>query len=279
MAIIRHQFEHENDLPVNTRLLYVSSSRYEKDWPSRPHSHPFTELFYITGGTGNFLVEDSIYPVKKDDLVIINANLTHTEKSSADSSLEYIALAAEGVSFSFPENRDFLITDCPSGEQPDFFALFQAILNEVEKHEADFEFMCQKLFEILMILIRRRQNLTISSIPTVKISRECYHIKRYLDTHYSEPVTLETLAELTHLNKYYLSHAFSRHFGYSPMAYLCRVRINAARELLTDTSLSISEIAYHTGFSSQSYFSQAFQKYCRITPSLYRKTGAVHNDI
>ena len=139
--------------------------------------------------------------------------------------------------------------------------------------------MCQKLFEILMIPIRRRQNLTISSIPTVKISRECYHIKRYLDTHYSEPVTLETLAELTHLNKYYLSHAFSRHFGYSPMAYLCRVRINAARELLTGTSLSISEIAYHTGFSSQSYFSQAFQKYCRITPSLYRRTGAVRNDI
>lgn len=80
------------------------------------------------------------------------------------------------------------------------------------------------------------------------------------------------LAEISHLNKYYLVHAFTRYFGCSPISYLCEVRIKASRELLASTDYSITEVAQLSGFSSQSYFAQCFQKYCRMTASAYRKS-------
>ena len=51
------------------------------------------------------------------------------------------------------------------------------------------------------------------------------------------------------------------------ISYLCEVRIKASRELLASTDYSITEVAQLSGFSSQSYFAQCFQKYCRMTAS------------
>ncbi len=40
------------------KLLYVSTSKYEGDWQSILHSHPFSELFYVVQGSGSFITED-----------------------------------------------------------------------------------------------------------------------------------------------------------------------------------------------------------------------------
>ena len=53
-------------------------------------------------------------------------------------------------------------------------------------------------------------------------NRECAEIKRYLDTNYREDISLDLLAELAHLNKYYLAHTFQREYGISPITYLNR---------------------------------------------------------
>lgn len=63
------------------KLLYVTHSIYENDWPSLPHMHYFTELCYIKKGTGNYLIEDQNFPIKEDDFIIINSNTSHTERS------------------------------------------------------------------------------------------------------------------------------------------------------------------------------------------------------
>ena len=101
MPISRYSMENDNINPINAKLLYVTHSVYENDWPSLPHTHYFTELCYIKRGKGNYLIEDQIYPVKEDDFIIINSNITHTERSVGDIPLEYIILGVEGLNFSF----------------------------------------------------------------------------------------------------------------------------------------------------------------------------------
>ena len=61
------------------RLLYVSSATYGGDWISTPHTHYCSELFYVIDGVGQFQVEDNIFPVSANDLVVINPNVSHTE--------------------------------------------------------------------------------------------------------------------------------------------------------------------------------------------------------
>ena len=76
-------FSFSDDTPFSTEAVLVnaSSSHYEEDWPSIPHTHAFTELFYVSKGSGEFLIENQHFSIKKDDLIIVNPHIQHTEIS------------------------------------------------------------------------------------------------------------------------------------------------------------------------------------------------------
>ncbi len=116
----------------------------------------------------------------------------------------------------------------------------------------------------------RNDNLSIVQGNDTVINRECTQIKNYLDANYSENITLDTLAELSHMNKYYMAHAFTKYIGLSPINYLLQKRIQEGKSLLESTSYSIAQISSTLGFSSQSYFSQSFKKATGKTPVQYR---------
>ncbi len=102
-------------------------------------------------------------------------------------------------------------------------------------------------------------------------NRECAEIKRYLDTNYREDISLDLLAELAHLNKYYLAHTFSGSTEFPPITYLNRRRIEESKHMLGNTGYSLAQISELMGFSSPSYFSQCFRKAEGLTPNEYRR--------
>ena len=63
------------------KLRNVASAKYGGDWHSIPHSHSYTELFYIIGGDGKFQIDDERFPVQAHNLVIVNPKIIHTELS------------------------------------------------------------------------------------------------------------------------------------------------------------------------------------------------------
>ncbi len=270
MAISRYELGNGEIRSIDAKLLYVTYSKYEDDWPSLPHTHFFTELCYVIKGNGNYLIEDQIFPVKEDDFIIINANIAHTEMSVGDIPLEYIILGVEGLDFSFQENHEHIIFNCRQ-EHSDFIFYMKSLLAEMEEKRINYELVCQNLLEVLIVKLMRRANLTFKVVSSVKSSHECIKVKQYIETNYTRDITLEDLSEISHLNKYYLVHTFTKCFGCSPMNYLCGVRIKASKELLASTDYSITEIAQSSGFSSQSYFAQCFQKHCHMSASAYRK--------
>ncbi len=105
----------------------------------------------------------------------------------------------------------------------------------------------------------------------IQESRECSLVRQYIDNHFKENLSLDQLAELAHVNKYYLAHAFRREFDTSPISYLISRRIRESRFLLAETDHSLSQIAQILGFSSLSYFSQSFRRLEGISPMEYRK--------
>ena len=74
-------FSFSDDTPFSTEaaLVNASSSHYEEDWPSIPHTHAFTELFYVSEGSGEFLIENQRFSIKKDDLIIVNLESIYPE--------------------------------------------------------------------------------------------------------------------------------------------------------------------------------------------------------
>lgn len=264
---------------VNFTLRYISISKYEGDWQSLPHTHHFTELFYVISGKGVFIIEDDFVPVKPNDLVIINPHIEHTEKTMTNDPMEYIVFGVDGLAFSFAGPKDdpqknygFYSYTSAKNHLMDFA---QLMLKEFHEKKPGFDVICQCTLQVLLTLISREQHLSIISDSTFKISKECALAKRYIDTNYSKNITLDTLAEITHINKYYLAHSFANCLGQSPISYLTDRRLQASMELLINTNYSIAQVASSTGFSSQSYFSQIFKKEIGMTPQQYRK---LHNE-
>lgn len=97
-------FSFSNDNPLSTEAVLVnaSSSRYEEDWPSIPHTHAFTELFYVSRGSGEFLIENQRFSIARDDLVIINPHILHTETSQSAAPLSYYICRSGWNQFFFP---------------------------------------------------------------------------------------------------------------------------------------------------------------------------------
>ena len=84
------------------------------------------------------------------------------------------------------------------------------------------------------------------------------------------PISLDKLAEIAHVNKYYLSHSFKKEYGSSPIDYMLKRRITEAKALLSSTDYSLIQIAEQLGFGSPAYFSKCFRKVEGISPSGYR---------
>lgn len=264
------RFSPEDTDSQDVTLLNASSSRYEGDWPSIPHSHAFTELFYVRDGQGEFLLEDKIYPISKDDLIIVNPHINHTEISKGTPPLSYFTVGVEGVCFSFNDQKEYRIFNCRKKET-DLLFYFNSLFQELDKQSEGYEKICNYLLHILILQLQRITDSPFELITAQHPSKECAYIKRYLDSNYSENITLDHLSALSHLNKYYLSHEFTKYYGISPMNYLSRKRIDVCKELLENTDYGISDIAHLVGFSSQSYLSQSFRKSCGMTPGTYRK--------
>ena len=87
--------------PKKKKQRYISISKYEDDWHSLPHTHQFSELFYVLRGEGIFYIEDKKVSMKTDDLMIINPYVEHTEKTLPNNPMEYIVFGVEGLAFSF----------------------------------------------------------------------------------------------------------------------------------------------------------------------------------
>lgn len=232
-----------------TKLLYVSTAKYGGDWHSLMHTHACTELFYVVGGMGQFKVAEKLIPVSPDDLVIVNPNVEHTEVSLNASPLEYIVLGVEGMEFAADENGDrrYSAFNFHSGRE-DILPYLRGMLREIEQKSAGYEVVCQDLLEVLVVKLMRHTDFSLTVTPAQQSSKECAEARRYIDSNFKENISLDQLAELTHVNKYYLVHSFSKEYGVSPINYLIGRRIEESRYLLADTNHSLSQISHMLGF-------------------------------
>ena len=126
------------------------------------------------------------------------------------------------------------------------------------------------VYEMLDDLIRLVRKP--ASQPDVSFESDNLHflqIIRYIHSHYREDLSLGSLAEVMHLNASYVSQLFSRESGTTYRKYLTELRIEKAKELLTTTNLSLSEVSEQVGFNDYFYFLKTFKKLTGISPGKY----------
>ncbi len=265
-------------VPSGPQLEYISHSKFEGDWNSRLHSHPFMEIALVVGGEGSLILENKKYPLVAGNLVLIPPNKLHTEVSSSRNPLEHYFLGVRNFSIHAELMDGGTESCCPVLLLGELMSLvepvFTEMFHEMRLHRAGHEMMVQSLLLKLAVLLTRRTDLKASFDSTEEMRRGCAIVKEYIDSHYADKITLDDLARISCISKFHLIHEFSRYVGKPPIAYQLKRRIQESKHLLESTDSSIADISCTLGFSSISHFSQRFKIEEGCSPLKYRKRVA-----
>jgi two-component system response regulator YesN len=147
-----------------------------------------------------------------------------------------------------------------SKERVSFFEKSGEIANLTSAEDMRY-FVARNLAEIAA-LIR-----SMNTGPSIAIRKAI----SYINDNYANRIVLQDVAQHTCLSPNYLSQLFKQETGKSFLEYLTNCRVEAAKKLLVQSSLTISEIAFKLGYEMPSYFSEVFKKSEGLTPSQYRK--------
>ncbi|MCR4779614.1 MAG: AraC family transcriptional regulator [Ruminiclostridium sp.] len=124
------------------------------------------------------------------------------------------------------------------------------------------------LYDLLIVLDRSINHIGdhTKTSPAIK---KCVDL---IDTNYTRRITLEELCEKTGMSKQHICRLFRSVLDTRPTEYIAKRRIQAAKELLSGTEMTIEEIAENVGFGSSSYFCKLFKRYEGISPAAFRES-------
>lgn len=265
------------------RLLYVSRiSPAASTHPRVMHAHEdFLEILLICSGESEYLIHDKKQRIGPGDLILYNAGVVHDEVSGPGKEIGSFCVAVEGVQLPGLRPNALVRDDIdPVFQTNDQFGelrtLCEMLFKNLSSGLADAEAVCH----YLMLALLRKVLVIVSGKDSQTEPEPDPHIlgrriKDYIDRHYMESITLQSMADALHMSPYYLSHVFKQMSGYSPVQYLLRRRIGEAQTLLITTGYSISQISEMVGYDTQSYFNLQFTKNVGMSPGRFRQNYIV----
>lgn len=264
------------------------------------HWHKEMEIMYIEKGSGVAKLNTDTLKLKKGDILLINSETLHHIKSDRRNVLYFKSvvfdlsflsgtpgdLCQEQILSQIMENQArfiHLIHPEDLGYQ-EIRSLFSQIFDSHRK-KAEYFYMELKGLFYQFFFQMLTYNYIVTEAP--KDRKNLAAIKdaiRYMNEHYQEEMNISDLAALSFYNENYFMRLFKEYTGKTLTRYLTELRIEKSRYLLLHTNLSITDIAFETGFNSASYFIRKFQELNGETPQKLRKNRMIdktlhHEDI
>ena len=249
----------------------VESGRYEPDSRSTLHSHTNLQVFFVIEGKGSLQFPLRRCFVHPGDVVLVNANELHTEYSSQNKHLEYIALELDHLEILPKTSVEHGFLQIHHADFSQLLALVHIIRNELEQQRPGYLPLCNHLAESLLLFLLREGNFDLLHIQ--RGEKDCQIVHSYIERHFAEQISLDSLSALISLNKFHLSHIFKEYYGYSINNHLQSCRIREATRLLRETKLSTTEIGRMVGFNTPCHFNTVFREHMKTTPAVYRKAN------
>lgn len=161
------------------------------------------------------------------------------------------------------------VTCCAVGCVPEIGELVTKLVRELRLRDAGWETLCAAYLQELLGHIGRRLAAQRNAQVNRKYERLGAVIER-MNAEYDKPATIGEYAQMCAVTREYFIHLFRGYTGMSPHAYLTRIRMDRARDLLSGSTLTVSEIASAVGYDNPLYFSRVFKNQTGLSPSAFR---------
>ncbi|WP_261806017.1 AraC family transcriptional regulator [Lapidilactobacillus luobeiensis] len=268
MTFEEFKYQAVNNERFEADINYINRSRADQGWVSQKHSHPFTELFYVTAGRGLFEINDEIVTVVKNELILISPFVRHTERAMAQQSFEYIVLGISNLKSSVDQINSYQ-------KFYDYDLVFQnylrRLIEELSVKRSAYQIASKCLISLLLIDLERLTD--ISPMPQVEQAQNgyAYLLKQDIDTNFNHPLSIDQLAKRQNISSYYACRLFKKAYQRTIYSYILERRLSESIALMKSSDFTISEIARQVGFASESSFALAFKKVHGIAPMQYKK--------
>lgn len=270
--------------PVYARYGILSSY---PDYSAISHWHRDLEFILVKKGTMTYNVNGELIELSEDNGIMVNSRQLHYGFSAQHNECEFICILLspellEGNAW-FYQNYIEPVTEnasypylqlAPHGWQNKILetleALYYCFADETMPPQA--YFACSRSFTTIMELLYKNldlkfDNRRVESSDLISLR----NMMKYIDNHYMDRLTLESIAQSGTCCKSRCSLLFRKYLNDTPVTYATKLRLRKSLTALLTSDMSMTEIAYEYGFCTASYYCETFRKYYGMSPLAYRK--------
>ncbi|QJD86163.1 AraC family transcriptional regulator [Cohnella herbarum] len=265
--------------------IHISREKTTQCGRSEFHRHDAYEIQYTVSGNLYSSIEDKTYQTVGGVLLLINRNDKHRSMNANGSEYEKVTLLfqKEVLRSLLQENEDFDPLSCfrsgssaikLGGREQDFIEeLFRKMIAEHQKNLPGSHYYRKIMLAELLLFIKRkldssqRYDLIESNLAHKAISQAV----NFINQNFYQRLTLDDVSKKFFLSASYLSRTFKPATGYTFIEYINTIRVKEARSLLSNSELSISEIADRVGYANLTHFGRVFKSITGFSPMKYRQ--------
>lgn len=283
----------------NPRHHYVAITAFYAlsltEYDMHPHAHPSCEIMYVTKGKCYIYVNQEEYCLEEHQFIFLDSDILHrlwVPQGTPCSLLNLEFCCQEQVTpidlreprKESPAFASFCRKKCQLAVAGDSHNLGYAMKdlisqlgqsipshtqNEVSEITEcpDSDYLTRLLFFRTILELSRCLTENSKTTGAVYLKKAC----SYINSHLMEEIRVPEVAAHAGINKSYLQSLFSRHMHCTITDYVNRKRLEQAAFLLINSSLSITDIAFHAGYNSRQHFGNTFEKYYNVSPRAYRQ--------
>ncbi len=237
-------------------VTYFAHNKFASHKGIERHEIKFSELTFLLSGEMTYYVNGVKYAINSGDIIYVPSGSVR-QRETGECLNDYVSINFHSET---PLELDIVLKQCINNE-------IKFLLNYLESAyfspSNDRGTKLRLAVETLILQI----NDNIYDSYSSPLSAE---IISFIQGHYAEKITLNDISKATFYSSAYCENEFKRTTGKSIINYLIDVRINAAKKLLAESSMSCAGIAATVGFDDANYFSRVFKKRTGYSPLRYR---------
>ena len=263
------------DFPLSIDIRTYDKKEMELTEHSKLHWHDFFEIEILANGECLHILNNQSFKIGRGDAYIMTpVNFHNIFALSERFTMYHIAFELSTIS----DDIAALLTADSSAVTLHFseqeckmlFTNIDFLIEQFKCHKSSSKYILRAGVEQIIVWILQKSD----RIDLKQNSNDIDAVQQsinYIRLHFRNSIHIYNIAQMYHMSSNYFGEIFKNAVGISFNAYLSKIRLEYAYNLLSTTKMTINQICYESGFGTVSYFCKEFQKKYGSTPSKFRK--------